>query len=45
MGQLLIETSLRERLVQRGYEQARKFTWEEAAQRLIRVYRQVAAGI
>jgi glycosyltransferase involved in cell wall biosynthesis len=45
MRQLLIETSLREKLIRRGYEQARKFTWEKAAQRLLRVYRQVAAGI
>jgi glycosyltransferase involved in cell wall biosynthesis len=45
MWQLLIDTSLRERLIQRGYEQATKFTWEKAARRLLRVYRQVAAEV
>ena len=45
MWQLLTDTSLRERLIQQGYEQATKFTWEKAAQRLLRVYRQVAAGV
>ncbi|GAB4543956.1 MAG: glycosyltransferase family 1 protein [Anaerolineae bacterium] len=38
MQRLLVDVSLRERLVRRGYEQARKFTWEQAARRLLDVY-------
>ena len=44
MRLLLIDTSLRERLVRRGYKQARKFTWEKAARRLLAVYRAVVGG-
>jgi glycosyltransferase involved in cell wall biosynthesis len=44
MRQLLIDTSLRETLIQRGYKQARKFTWEGAARRLLEVYHYVAGG-
>jgi glycosyltransferase involved in cell wall biosynthesis len=42
MWQLLADTSLRERLVLKGYDQAKRFTWEKAARRLLNVYRQVA---
>ncbi len=42
MLQLVIDTSLREKLIQRGYEQARKFRWEEAARRLLDVYSEIA---
>jgi glycosyltransferase involved in cell wall biosynthesis len=38
MHRLLIDTSLREALVGRGLEQARKFAWEKAAERLLAVY-------
>jgi glycosyltransferase involved in cell wall biosynthesis len=41
MHQLLTDASLRERLVQRGFAQARKFTWEKAAKRLIQAYHNV----
>jgi len=44
MHQLVIDTSLREGLIQRGYEQARKFEWEEAARRLLDVYSMIARG-
>jgi glycosyltransferase involved in cell wall biosynthesis len=44
MRLLLVDTSLRERLVRRGYKQARKFTWEKAARRLLAVYRAVVRG-
>jgi glycosyltransferase involved in cell wall biosynthesis len=44
MRQLLIDTSLRERLIQRGYEQARMFTWTGAARRLLDVYRHVGGN-
>jgi glycosyltransferase involved in cell wall biosynthesis len=44
MHQLLADASKREKLVQRGFTQAAKFTWEKAATRLIRVYHNVATG-
>jgi glycosyltransferase involved in cell wall biosynthesis len=44
MHQLLIDPLLREELIRRGLEQARKFTWEEAARRLLVVYNKVAGG-
>jgi glycosyltransferase involved in cell wall biosynthesis len=44
MHQLLIDTSLRETLVRRGFAQAARFTWEKAANRLLRVYHNVARG-
>jgi len=42
MHQLVIDASLREGLIQRGYEQAGKFKWEEAARRLLDVYSTIA---
>lgn len=44
MRRLLIDISLRESLIRRGYEQARKFTWDGAAQRLLDVYHHMAGG-
>jgi glycosyltransferase involved in cell wall biosynthesis len=44
MQRLLIDTSLREELIKRGFEQTKQFTWEEAARRLLRVYEEVRAG-
>jgi len=44
MHQLVIDTSLHEGLIQRGYEQARKFEWEEAARRLLDVYSTIAGA-
>ena len=41
---LVIDTSLREKLIQRGYEQAGKFRWEKAARRLLDVYSTIAGG-
>ncbi len=44
MYRLLVDSSLREKLVARGLVQASKFTWERAAQKLIEVYRLIAGG-
>ena len=41
---LVIDTPLREKLIQRGYEQAGKFRWEKAARRLLDVYSTIAGG-
>lgn len=38
MEELLVDSSLRERLVEQGFAQARRFTWEAAARRLLAVY-------
>ena len=41
MGRLLVETSLREGLIARGLAQVKRFTWENAARRLLAVYEAV----
>jgi glycosyltransferase involved in cell wall biosynthesis len=41
---LLVDLSLREELVLRGREQAGKFSWDEPARRLLKVYQKVARG-
>ncbi|MGH9513408.1 MAG: glycosyltransferase family 4 protein [Terriglobales bacterium] len=38
---VLLDTSLRERLKQRGYDQVRKFSWTASAQQIFSVYQQV----
>ncbi|MGH9528485.1 MAG: glycosyltransferase family 4 protein [Terriglobales bacterium] len=40
---VLLDTSLRERLKQRGYEQVRKFSWTASAQQIFSIYEEVAA--
>jgi glycosyltransferase involved in cell wall biosynthesis len=44
MQRLLVDTSLRTGLIERGLAQARKFTWEGAARRLLEVYEAVAGS-
>ena len=44
MHRLLVDVLLRETLIERGLAQAKKFTWERAAQRLLKVYSDVAGG-
>jgi glycosyltransferase involved in cell wall biosynthesis len=44
MRRLVVDSLLREKLIRRGYEQARKFRWEEAARRLLGVYSEIARG-
>ncbi len=41
---VLLDTSLRERLKQRGYEQVRKFSWTASAQQIFSIYEQVTAA-
>ncbi len=41
LGQALQDTPLRRTLISRGYEQARRFTWERAAGQLLMAYRYV----
>src|SRR6201984_1243546 len=41
---VLVDQNLREKLKQRGYEQANCFSWEASARSVLRVYEQVAGG-
>ncbi len=41
---ILVDSSLRERLIERGFAQARRFTWEAAARRLLAVYESFGCG-
>jgi glycosyltransferase involved in cell wall biosynthesis len=39
---VLLDKPLRERLKQRGYEQVKKFSWDESARQILAVYHEVA---
>ena len=39
---VLVDQPLRERLKQRGYEQAARYSWESSVERILQVYREVA---
>jgi glycosyltransferase involved in cell wall biosynthesis len=41
---VLTDQPLRERLKQRGYEQAARYSWETSVQRILRVYSEVGNG-
>jgi glycosyltransferase involved in cell wall biosynthesis len=38
----LLDTALRERMKQRGYEQAQRFSWTTSVSRILEIYREVA---
>src|SRR5688572_3727425 len=40
---VLLDDSLRARLIERGYQQAARFNWEETAQQVLETYREAAA--
>jgi len=42
MHELLMDVALRQTLIERGLKQAKRFTWEGAARRLLAVYQSVA---
>jgi glycosyltransferase involved in cell wall biosynthesis len=42
LHRVLLDQALREKLKQRSYEQAKKFSWETSVGRLLQVYREVA---
>lgn len=44
MHRVLIDPLLREKLKQRGYEQAKKFSWDESAQKILSVYEEVVGA-
>jgi glycosyltransferase involved in cell wall biosynthesis len=41
LHRVLIDSALRERLKERGYQQVAKFSWEASVQRILEVYRQI----
>jgi glycosyltransferase involved in cell wall biosynthesis len=41
---VLLDQSVRDKIRQRGYEQAKKFSWDVSAQRILAVYKEVATG-
>ena len=42
LHRVLIDPVLREKLKQRGYEQAKKFSWDDSARKILSVYEEVA---
>lgn len=44
MRHILEDASLRQQLVKRGFEQARRFTWDEAALQLKEIYQRIGAA-
>jgi glycosyltransferase involved in cell wall biosynthesis len=44
LHRVLLDQPLRERLKQRGYEQAARYSWDDSVQTILRVYREVACG-
>jgi glycosyltransferase involved in cell wall biosynthesis len=44
LHRVLLDQGLRERLKQRGYEQAARFSWEASARQLLQVYKQVVGA-
>ena len=43
LHRVLLDQSVREKIKQRSYEQAKKFSWEASARRVLEIYREVAA--
>ncbi|HXX28841.1 MAG TPA: glycosyltransferase family 1 protein [Terriglobales bacterium] len=44
LQRVLLDQSVRDKIRQRGYEQAKKFSWDASAQRILAVYKEVATG-
>jgi glycosyltransferase involved in cell wall biosynthesis len=44
LHRVLVDKALREKLKQRGYEQAQRYSWDLSVQRIRRVYEDVAAN-
>jgi len=43
LHRVLLDQELRERMKQRGYQQAQRYSWDASVQRLLRIYAEVAA--
>ena len=44
LQRVLLDQSLRDRIKQRSNEQTKKFSWDKSAQRILEIYREVAAS-
>src|SRR6266566_5536440 len=44
LHRVLIDQALRERMKERGYDQAKKFSWETSVRRILEAYGQIASG-
>ncbi len=44
LQRVLLDAALRERMKQRGYEQAQKFSWTTSVSRILEIYREVAGA-
>ena len=44
LHRVLLDQPLRDRLKERGYEQAKRFSWDAAAQQILRVYHEVSGA-
>jgi glycosyltransferase involved in cell wall biosynthesis len=44
LHRVLTDNALRERMKERGYRQAARFSWEDSVRRILEVYRQVGGG-
>ena len=44
LHRLLLDQSVREKIKQRSYDQAKKFSWDNSAEKVLNVYRQVAGN-
>jgi glycosyltransferase involved in cell wall biosynthesis len=42
LQRVLLDSALRERMKQRGYEQAQRFSWTTSVARILEIYREVA---
>jgi hypothetical protein len=42
LHRVLLDQPLRDKLKERGYEQAKRFSWDAAAQQILRVYHEVS---
>ena len=42
--QVLLDDALRRQLIERGYQQVKRFSWEASVRRVLEVYREVAAA-
>lgn len=44
LHRVLVDQSVRERLKQRGYEQAARYSWDDSVQRILQAYKEVAGA-
>jgi glycosyltransferase involved in cell wall biosynthesis len=44
LHRVLMDQPLRERMKERGYQQARKFSWDKSVHRILDAYREIASG-